>query len=193
MAYYILNLGDMIKEIGEEMCKHQIANFSCSLDPDIDLFLKEKAIIFENMDLSRTYLVYTSFQDEKVLVGYFAIANKVLKIRHDISKNLRKKLTGSKTKDIKEIPVYLIGQLAKNHFGNLKKLNLISGEELLRLAFKKILEAQSVAGGRIILVECSDLPKVREFYERYGFRFYSQDNEDGLLRYIREIKEITVL
>lgn len=193
MAYSVLNLGDMIKEIGEEKCRQLIANFSCPLDPDIEYFLKQKAILFENLDLSRTYLVYTSYQDKMVLAGYFAIANKTLTIRKDISKTLRKKLTGTKTRDITTIPVYLIGQLAKNFEGNLKRLNLISGEELLRLAFKKILEAQSVAGGRIILVECMDNPKLRAFYERYGFKFYSQDNEDGLLRYIREIKGIIIL
>ncbi|MEW6065606.1 MAG: hypothetical protein AB1538_10635 [Bacillota bacterium] len=183
----------MIKEIGEDMCKQLFANFSCPLDPDIEYFLKEKAILFENLDISRTYLVYASYQDENILVGYFAIASKTLTIRSDISKTLRKKLTGFKIKHIKTIPVYLIGQLAKNYASNLKKLNLISGEELLRLAFKKIIEAQSVAGGRIILVECADKPKLRDFYEKYGFKIYSQDNEDGLLRYIREIRGITVL
>ena len=139
MAYSVLKLGDMIKEIGEDMCKQLIANFSCPLDLDIEYFLKEKAILFEHLGISRTYLVYASYQGENVLVGYFAIANKTLTIRKGISKSLRKKLTGTKTSEIKTIPVYLIGQLSKNFKDGLDKLNLISGEELLRLAFKKII------------------------------------------------------
>lgn len=193
MSYFVLKLGDMIEEIGETMCKQLIANFSCPLDADIEYFLKEKAILFEKLNISRTYLVYTPYRGKKILVGYFSIANKTLSVRKDISKRLRKKLIGTTRKKIETIPVYLIGQLSKNYFDCLEKLNLISGEELLRLAFKKIIEAQNVVGGRIILVECADKPKLREFYERYGFKIYSQDNEDGLLRYIREIKGITLL
>ena len=141
MAYFVLSLREMIKEIGEDECKKQVANFSCPLDYDIEYFLIEKAILFENLGISRTYLVYASYKNKKVLVGYFAIANKTLIIREDISKTMRKKLTGFKSKEVNTIPVYLIGQLAKNYNYDIKKLKLISGQELLRLAFEKILKA----------------------------------------------------
>ncbi|HML90621.1 MAG TPA: hypothetical protein PKA28_19495 [Methylomusa anaerophila] len=105
------------------------------MDSDIEYFLHEKAILFHKLGISRTYLVYTSYKDKKELVGYFAIAPKVLRIKNNVSISLRKKLVGTKSNGINEIPVFLIGQLSKNYRDGLDKL--ISGDELLYLTMKK--------------------------------------------------------
>ncbi|WP_312560815.1 hypothetical protein [Anaerospora sp.] len=193
MAYQIVHLGEMIEVLGENKCKQLFANFSCPLDSDIEYFLKEKAILFQKMAVSRTYLVYTSYKNENVLVGYFALSSKGLSVRRNVSATLRKKITGSKSREITAIPVFLIGQLSKNYADNLDKLSLISGAELLRMAFRKIIEAQRLTGGRIILVECIDNKKLEEFYTRHGFIFLDKDGNDGLFRYIREINGICIV
>lgn len=192
MAFSVIHLGDMIDELGESECKQYLANFLCPLDEDIEYFLKEKAILFQKMSVSRTYLVYTSYKDNPVLVGYFALAFKGLSVRRQVSGSLRRKITGNKSKEINEIPVFLIGQISKNYADNLDKLNLISGEDLLRLAFIKIKEAQRITGGRIVLIECNDNTKLKDFYSKYGFIFLDQDGKDGLLRYIRELNQIAL-
>lgn len=193
MSYHEVGLGDLIEEIGEDGYKNQIANFSCPLDNDIEYFLKEKAVIFERMAISRTHLVYTSYKSKHVLAGYFAISNKPLNINRTVPKSLLKSLTGFKNPKIKTINCYLIGQLSKNY--ELGNTRLISGEELLRMAFKRIVSVQQTIGGRCIVVECADKPKLREFYEKYGFRLYGESCSEGenkrkLLQYIREIKGI---
>ena len=192
MAFSVIHLGDMIEELGENECKQHLAKFLCPLDDDIEYFLREKAILFQKMGVSRTYLVYTSYKDNPVLVGYFALASKGLSVRRNVSGTLRKKITGSKSKEISEIAVFLIGQISKNYADDLDKLRLISGSDLLRLAFQKIKAAQHITGGRVVLIECHNHNKLKEFYEKHGFVYLDQDGDDGLLRYIREINHIEI-
>ncbi|EGO63481.1 hypothetical protein [Acetonema longum] len=192
MAFSVIHLGDMIDELGEDECKKHLAVFSCSLDGDIEFFLKEKAILFQVMGVSRTYLVYASYKDSPILVGYFSLASKGLSVRKNVSGSLRKKITGSKSKEISAIPVFLIGQISKNYANDMDKLQLISGSDLLRLALIKIKEAQHITGGRIVLIECIGHNKLKEFYDKHGFVFLDQDGNDGLLRYIREINHIDI-
>lgn len=193
MAFSVVHLGDMIDELGEDKCQQLVANFSCPFDSDIEYFLKKKAIMLQNMSLSRTYLVYSSYKNANVLVCYFAIAFKVLNIRKRIIPSMRKKLTGGTANSIKEIPVFLIGQLSKNYYDGLDKLQLITGEDLLRLAFQKIINAQRITGGRIILVECRDSDNLINFYTKHGFSLFDKDENDGLLRFLRPISGITVV
>ena len=190
MAFSVIHFGDMIDELGEDQSKQLIANFSCELDDDVEFYLHEKAILFQKMGISRTYLVYAPYKKENVLVGYFAIALKTMTVLPNVSPTLRKRLTGFKSSEFSAIPVILLGQLAKNYESGYN--SLISGEELLYLAFKKIIEAQRAVGGRIILVECKKHPYLINFYTKYGFIKYDMDKHDGLLKYIREINGITL-
>lgn len=190
MAYSVIHLGEMLDELGEDICKNILAKFSCYIDADIEDYIYDKAIIFQRMGVSRTYLVFSSYKGEDVLVGYFALASKGLTIRKNVSPTMRKKITGSRTREINGIPVFLIGQLSKNYANDMDKNGLISGHDLLRLAFIKIKEAQHLTGGRIALVECKDNQKLKDFYTRYGFTYLDRDGADGLLRYIREINSV---
>lgn len=191
MGFEVVHLGDMLEAFNDEdRCLRVIANFSCKLDEDIEYFLKKKAIINQKMGLSRTYLVYTSYKQEKVLAGYFALANKSLVIRNQVSGSLRKRITGFKNKEIKDLPVFLIGQLSKNFSKDYDKIPLITGQQLLQLAIQKILQSWHLFGGRIILVECLDNPYLRRFYENEGFSFVEKDEKDGLLKYILDIDKI---
>jgi hypothetical protein len=127
-----------------------------------------------------------------VLVGYFAISHKTLKIKKDTSKTLKKKLTGFSNTKKEIIPCYLIGQLSKNYSPLLGGADLVSGNDLLNLAFKNILDAYSAVGGRIILVECADIIGLKEFYEKHGFKPYDKarsENNRELIQYIRAIKD----
>ena len=91
MALTLFHLGDLLNEIGEDKCLEIFSNFSCPLDDDVEFFLKEKAIIFQRMNIARTYLVYATYKDKPVLVGYFAIALKPLQVRRNVSGTLKKK------------------------------------------------------------------------------------------------------
>ena len=81
MAYKIINLKDIYNAIGEEKTKEKLREFSCSLNNDVEYFLKEKAIEFSKQDISRTYIVMSQYKNKDIIVGYFAITNKVTNIK----------------------------------------------------------------------------------------------------------------
>ena len=104
--------------------KELLSSFSCDKDKDIELFLHNRAIMFERLNKSRTYLLCDNdiLREEErfVVLGYFSIALKVLDLPENISNRSRKNLDGISAKlhgdVIKSIPCYLIGQLAKSLF-----------------------------------------------------------------------------
>ena len=193
MGFKIVHLGDMLDTFSDEECKEVFANFLCPINPDIEHFLREKAILLQRMGLSRTYFVYAPYKGKNVLAGYFAITSKNLTIRKKVSGEFRRKITGFKCKEPSEVPVYLIGQLAKNYDNGYNEVPLITGKELLWQALKKILEIRHLLGGRVILVECNDTQYLRKFYEDNGFDFIEKDSEDGLLKYIIKADDIKII
>jgi hypothetical protein len=45
-GYTVVNIRDLIDEIGEDGTAHILSSFSCPLNPDIEEFLKKSAIEF---------------------------------------------------------------------------------------------------------------------------------------------------
>ena len=81
MGYKVINLKDIYNSIGEERKKEILKDYKCSLNEDVEYFLKEKAIEFLKQDISRTYIVMSQHKEDDVIVGYFAITNKVTNIK----------------------------------------------------------------------------------------------------------------
>ena len=61
----------------------------------------------------------------------------------------------------------MIGQLGKNYANGYN--NLITGEELLKLALDKVQEMQHIVGGKIVYLECEKKEQLIEFYSQNGF------------------------
>ena len=115
-----------------------LALFICSKDQDIERFLKTKAVKYEKLGKSRTFLI-CSLIDEKIrIIAYFSIALQAIKISENLSRNQIKNLDGisyqARGKLITELPALLIGQLAKN---DLYK-NFITGELLMEFCMNTI-------------------------------------------------------
>lgn len=187
-GYQIINLEDMILELGEDMTKHILLNFSCPLNRDVEHFLHNKSIEFSKQSLARTHLVFCSYKSELVLVAYFSLALKFIQVEPNaLSRTQRKRITkfGTFDTNLKKyiISAPLIGQLGKNY--KYKNENLITGDELLKMACDKINEIQLIAGGSIVYIECEDVQKLKEFYLRNGFvefgrRKLDNDEKDDL-------------
>lgn len=179
MGYKIINLKDIYNTLGEERTKEILEDYKCELNPDVEYFLKEKAIIFSKQDISRTFLVMSDYQGKDVIVGYFAITNKATTVKKFIiSNSKRKKILryAEYNNDSKgyTIALPLIGQLGKNYNNGYNKL--ISGDILLKFACDKIKETQNILGGRYVFLECEDIDKLREFYEDNGFEYFGKRN-----------------
>ena len=174
-GYKVVNLCILIEELGEDRVKEILSDFSCPLNQDIEYFLSSKAIDFAKQGWAQTHLVFGSYKDQWVLVGYFALANKHIRIS---TTSLGK--TGSQLrKRIKKFATYyanvksyilsapLIAQLGKNYAHNYN--NLITGDEILAEACNKIRRIQFELGGKFAYLECEDKPKLIDFYTRNGF------------------------
>lgn len=203
MVLQIVPLLNLLKsDSTEEEIKSLLFSFECKSvltgASDVENFLHNKAIQFEKMDLARTYLVMSTYQEKPYLAGYFSISNKPLVIPHKQYKgfgtSLKKRLMGlgHKTEQNNyEVKGYLIGQLGKNYNEVAIKAGNVRGRDILTLAYSKIREAYLVAGGRILFIECEDHQKLRSFYEGNGFKeLENYDSPNNLCLYVKMLKDI---
>ena len=179
MAYNVINLDDIYGAINETEIKKILDEFECEKNKDVEYFLKQKSIEFSKLNISRTFLVTSSFKEKQVIVGYFSIANKITKIKKaplSASQQRRIKRFANNEEDKKyyTLSLPLIGQLGKNFKDGYDKL--ISGDVLLKLACDKVREAQHLIGGKFVFLECEDIPKLKEFYESNGFVCFGKRN-----------------
>lgn len=179
---------DMIKQLGEEKTKRILSDFSCPKGQDVEYFLKNRAIEFAKQSITQTQLVFLQYKQETRLAGYYSLTTKSISIKDTgLSKSLRKRISKFGTRDTSNkgyvIPAPLIAQLGKNFTD---QLNLqLSGNELLKMALDKIAEAQFYLGGKIIYIECEDVPRLLEFYSDNGFVKFGErekePNEEGIV------------
>lgn len=193
--YKVVNLSALIDEIGEGAVKRILSNFSCPLNPDVEDFLRSKAIDFAKQGWAQTHLVFflseAEKKDEKILVAYFALANKYVRIPIDLlgkaGSKLRSRIKRFATYDSDHREYFfsapLIAQLGKNYTDGNNEL--IEGNALLAEACHKIGKIQFELGGRFTYLECEDKPVLTEFYKRNGFydfgkRYLDKDEVDKL-------------
>lgn len=184
-GYGLVNLKDMVQELGEERTKEILSEFSCPMNKDVEFFLHCKAIEFAKQGIAQTQLVFTSYKDAPVLVGYFTLSNKVLEIpRKNVSKSVAKKVNRfamardayySMT-DNYMISAPLIGQLGKNFTNEYNKL--IPGDVLLKLATDKVRAIQAVLGGKFVYLECENKAPLLDFYGSNGFVTFGKRDLD---------------
>jgi hypothetical protein len=150
---------------------------------DVEDFLHNKAIEFAKQGVANTHLVYTSYKDKPVLIGYYSLANKQIAITNKIklsSKN-RQRLNRFAGPPLGEgmpkvISAPLIAQLGKNFTNGYNAL--ITGDELLEMACDKVKKVLNELSGKVVYVECEDTPKLVEFYARNGFVSFDKRIKD---------------
>lgn len=187
-GYKQIVLKEMIEQLGEDMVKLILSNFSCPQNLDVEKFIKDKAIEFSKQNIASTHLVFSEYKEKLELVGYFTLSPKTVYIKKgNLSNTLKKRVSkfGNYDENIKgySIPAPLIAQLGKNFTNGLDKL--ITGDELLKMACDKIKTIQVNMGGKITYLECEDKPKLIEFYKSNGFvnfgkRMLDRDEKDDL-------------
>ena len=172
--YRIINIrryiGNENPELGEDELLQILSEFSCPLNPDVERFLKYSSIEFTKKNQSVTYLVF-SVADGKLL-GYFTLALKPLTVRGEtVSNTVKRKLLRvselDKKSDTYTMSAYLIAQLGKNYSENDGKM--ITGAELLELAWDKIKATQYMFGGMVTFLEAENEEKLLSFYRDNRF------------------------
>ena len=172
--YRIINIrryiGNENPELGEDELLQILSEFSCPMNPDVERFLKHSSIEFTKKNQSVTYLVF-SVADGKLL-GYFTLALKPLTVRGEtVSNTVKRKLLRvselDKKSDTYTMSAYLIAQLGKNY--SEKDGKMITGAELLGLAWDKIKATQYMFGGMVTFLEAENEEKLLSFYRENRF------------------------
>ncbi|MDT1945971.1 GNAT family N-acetyltransferase [Carnobacterium maltaromaticum] len=183
MGIQVIRLSDLISAAPDvEEVKEILSKFKSIPHPftgevnDVESFLHQKAMNFEKMTLSTTYLLFGTHKKERVLVGYFSLANKPLTMNKKNYNNLNSRQqralcqNGTKTESGGYIVnSYLIGQVGKNYSEDAMKLRAINGTQILTLAYDTVLKAKELINARYVWIECEDTPKLRSFYNDFGF------------------------
>lgn len=174
----------------EQKAQELISIFICKKDQDIENFIKDRAILFEKLGKSRTFLIYDEDEEEFQVLAYYTIALQILKVPESLSNRKIKEFDGFSAKingeKINEFPVILIGQVGKNEIHKEK----IKGFEVMQYCFNTILDGQMRLGGRIIMLECKGIPYLIDFSKHFGFVKLERDyQENELLQFIRILQE----
>lgn len=182
------------KELGEEELRRILSEFSCSINPDVEKFLREQAIEFTKKNQSVTYLAFSN--DDASLVGYFTLAIKPISVNaSSFSNTMKRKIARVSELDAENdtytLSAYLIAQLGKNFTnGNNEK---IAGDQLLQAAVETIKELQYMIGGMVYFLEAENKSELSEFYEhKSGFKRFATkevktgtDAEHTLIQYLK--------
>lgn len=155
-----------------------------SKDPDIEDFLRNKAVTYEKRKWCSVYLLVNEekLNNETIFIeGYFTLSNRVLHLSDKVSNNLRKKLyNGLKKTDENYIHVLLIGQLGK--YIDEDSCSLLSAEEILDSAFEIIEQVRERIVCNCVILECnSERNSLRNAYQNYGF--HELQSEASLIQY----------
>ena len=183
---FLLNIHQCLGDTEiESFVKDSINTFECPVNAEIEEFLKLRAMDFARRHFSITYLV---FDDSRNLLGYFSLTHKNLYVdATGLSQTRKRRLktfaSDSDDKDLKifNVSAFLIAQLGRNFAYN-REVS-ISGEALMDLAMSKLREAQSIIGGGVVFLECEDVSKLLDFYQREPQNFFliggRFSNKDG--------------
>lgn len=181
-GYRIVSLDILLDALGESETVIYLSSYCNKFNKDVDEFLHDKAIEFSKQGLSKTHLVLASYQEKPQIAGYFTLANKNFSIKNGgnlLSKSLKGRIAKFANYDLGVkryiISAPLIGQLGKNT----NYPNLITGNELLKLACEEVKKVQAIVGGKIVYLECEDIDYLKSFYDKNGFVCFGKRQLDA--------------
>ena len=197
MSLKIIGLQSLLKALDKETVQEILNNFKSIPNVvtgevnDVEYFLHSKAIHFEKMTISTTHLIFSEYKGNDVLVGYFSVANKPLTMSkrnyNNLSSSQKRKLCqgGRKTESGGYVlNSYLRGQIGKNYSKEALETKSITGKMILSLAYDTLLQAKMIVNAKYVWLECTDNPKLLNFYKSFGFteiNNYTSENKLKLL------------
>ncbi len=181
--YNVQELEELAELIGEETLADTLDSYSCPLNPEVEDFLKHKARHSSKIGASVTYLVSG---EDGALLGYFTLLLKAFQIEASLLSSANRHLISrfaelDTVHGLYNAAVYLIAQIGKNFADGID--SQISGDVLLRLAFKILREARGLVGGKLVLVEREcNRPKLLDFYKGNHFTSWNirHSEHDGV-------------
>ena len=150
--------------------RHEVSGFRSGV-PGLDAWLLSKARLNEAKGGGRTYV---ACEGER-MVGFYSLAASSVE-RRRVSSRVGRSMP-------EPVPAILLGQLAVDTSCQGRGL----GSDLLVDAARRALSAADVIGARAIVVQALD-ERAKAFYERFGFRQFSDREPLMLVLRISELR-----
>ena len=186
----VTNILDELELSGEANLRKDLSLFLCEKNPEIEEFIREKAIDFAKRKLSITYLILDT--DSGVILGYFTLTHKsVILSGEGLSRTFQKKLAFFARRDRDTgnyvVSAFLLAQLGKNYA--IKTDRRISGKRMLEIVNTILLDVQRRIGGGVLYLDCEDNPKLKSFYSGENFKEFadrfSSEDERKYIQFMR--------
>lgn len=187
MIYRTIALKDIIEKFGKDDVNKVLSEFFCPINSDVEMFMHFKAYPYERAGMARTYLI-TAQDHDKVygVCAIYSVTTKSISISQQMNSKARRTAFGTTYAVGNPINAILIGQLSKNYKDGNDQY--ITGELLMSLIIDHVRKMDILVPSVSVYVECEDKLELRKYYEKYGFTYFST-NEDGLLQYIIPTKK----
>ena len=155
---------------------HNLGVFDCAVD-DLNEFLKEESNDYQEELLAKTYLLTNSENGD--VVAFYSLLNDVIRLENtekSIRNRINRKIPFSKHRN--HYPAVKVGRLAVD-----KNYARHGIGRLILDSVKYIFTHGNRTGCRFLTVDA--LAEATSFYERNGFRFFTQQDrdQDTLLMY----------
>lgn len=185
LDYIVVSVADLKEQFEDLSALKQAFNeFKCERENDLEVFLRDKCLTYEQAGNCRTFLILDEKQLEEhsklSIVAFFSTAIAPLDIS-DLGRKVKKKLHGPVPLNKDLISVFLIGQLGRNDDYSKE---LMPGELIINECFAAIERAKKIVGGRILLVECRQ--HLLKFYKKHQFVDVSK-GKDNLYQLYKKI------
>ena len=175
----IQSLKDSLINIGLQTLQTAFSNFKCEKDEDIERFLTEYVVEYENKNVCRTFFVMDSKYPGEI-IGYFSIGLNVM--HFDEQLEIDDAYEGINLYENGYRPIYKLFMFGKNSlYSNAVKMAEIFNNELLAY----IRDAQEYVGGELMYIDCE--PQLKTYYTSLGFTYYDDVPQHNLIRMIRKI------
>lgn len=154
--------------------RHDISQFD-SGDSNIDTWLRSKAHLNEAKGGARTYVICEGVR----VVGFYSLAASAVE---------RRRLSSRVGRNMPEpVPVIMLGQLAVDT----RHQGMGLGAGLLADAVRRSLAAANLIGARAVVVQAVN-ERAKSFYERFGFRPFSDRETFMLAVRMSEVRALLV-
>ncbi|MCQ2071017.1 MAG: hypothetical protein MJZ68_07790 [archaeon] len=180
MNYSIIRLDNYLDLAGRTGFYCNVSEYVCSKDPDVEIYLKEKALHHTNHDVSKTFL---AVDEHLTIYGYYTLAIKCLAAPEptpgaEVSRTFYHNLNAHDG----VVQAFLIGQLSRADYSP-KGL----GAELLKEALKDLNTHRADLGCNAVRVDCHE--NMLGYYRDKGFRLMKKDPTTGLCHMVALLKQ----
>jgi hypothetical protein len=171
-----------------EFLEKQLGEFCCTKDPDIESYIRNKAISYECSGLSRTYLYLGGAGSDVEFVAYLTLAITSVSYSDIIRSRRSKVLRGKPGRNSQDhFPGILIGQLARD---DRYDGSVIDGPKMIADAENLIEVGRRTLGGMLIYLDCKN--ELVKFYERNGYNIlFGLEPENGLYKMFKPLPKMS--